>query len=92
MAPLTDFITTVVNAFTPLIVPIGLLACVMGVILVMVGYNHGANFLRTSILVTITAFAATVIGPNLGSLIKWPPWPATFRRPATLMNRSASGA
>ncbi len=45
MAPLTDFITTVVNAFTPLIVPIGLLACVMGVILVMVGYNHGANFL-----------------------------------------------
>jgi hypothetical protein len=70
MGPIVNFINAVVNAFTPLIVPLGLLACVMGVIMVMVGYSHGANFLRTAILVTITAFAATVIGPNLSTLIK----------------------
>jgi hypothetical protein len=70
MAPLTDFLNTLESSLIPLIVPMGLVACVVGVIMVMVGYNHGANFLRTALITTVIAFAATVIGPNLGALIK----------------------
>jgi len=43
---------------------------VIGLVLTMVGYNHGANFLRTAIIATIVAIAASVIGPNLTTLIK----------------------
>jgi len=70
MAPLTNFLTTLETSLVPLIVPMGLVACVIGVIMVMMGYNHAANFLRTSIVTTVVAFVATVIGPNLGALIK----------------------
>ncbi len=70
MGPLTSFVTSTETALLPLIVPLGLVGIVIGIVLTMVGYNHGANFLRTAIIATVVAFAATIIGPNLGSLIK----------------------
>ncbi len=69
MAPLTTFITTTSAALIPLIVPLGLVGIVIGIVLTMVGYNHGANFLRTAIIATVVAFTATIIGPNLSTLI-----------------------
>jgi len=66
MGPLTSFVTTTSAALLPLVVPLG----IVGLVLTMVGYNHGANFLRTAIIATIVAIAASVIGPNLTTLIK----------------------
>ncbi len=70
MGPLTSFVTTTSTALLPLVVPLGIVGIVIGLVLTMVGYNHGANFLRTAIIATIVAIAASVIGPNLTTLIK----------------------
>jgi len=43
MGPLTLFVTSTEAALLPLIVPLGLVGIVIGIVLTMVGYNHGAN-------------------------------------------------
>ena len=65
MAPVKTLVQSLADGLGTLILPLGIVGIVLGAIMILVGYHHGSNTIRTSAIAIVVGGMAKVIATAL---------------------------
>ena len=67
MGPVKTLVQSLADGLGTLILPLGIVGIVLGAIMILVGYHHGSNTIRTSAIAIVVGGMAKVIATALAS-------------------------
>lgn len=62
MSQLVSTVTDVANAVLPLAISLGVIGVVVGLAMSVIGYRHGSDVMRTSVIGMVVVLAVTGLG------------------------------
>ncbi len=65
LSSVTALVQSLADGLSTLILPLGIVGIVLGAIMVLVGYHHGSNTIRTSAIAIVVGGLAKVIATAL---------------------------
>jgi len=65
MGPVKTLVQSLADGLGTLILPLGIVGIVLGAIMILVGYHHGSNTIRTSAIAIVVGGMAKVIATAL---------------------------
>ena len=69
LSSVQTLVQSLADALSTLILPLGIVGIVMGVIMILIGYHHGANAIRTSAIAIVIGGLAKVIATALAGAV-----------------------
>ena len=69
LSSVTALVQSLADGLSTLILPLGIVGIVIGAILVLVGYHHGSNTIRTSAIAIVIGGMAKVIATALAGTV-----------------------
>ena len=67
LTAVTALVQSLATGLSTLVLPLGIVGIVLGVVMVLVGYNHGSNTIRTAAIAIVVGGMAKVIATALAS-------------------------
>ena len=65
LSSVKDLIQSLADGLSTLILPLGIIGIVMGAAMVLIGYHHGSNTIRTSAIAIVVGGLAKVLATAL---------------------------
>ena len=72
MGPVVTLVQSLADGLATLILPLGIVGILIGAIMVLVGYHHGSNTIRTAAIAIVVGGMAKVIATALAGTVGAP--------------------